>query len=68
MKSISGKELAKAAERAGWRLLRVTGSHHIYGKAASNVRLSIPIHGNKALKVGLLKFLLKSAGLTESDV
>ena len=68
MKSVSGKELTKAVERAGWRLLRVTGSHHIYGKAGSNVRLSIPIHGNKPLRIGLLKFLLKSAGLTEGDV
>jgi predicted RNA binding protein YcfA (HicA-like mRNA interferase family) len=34
-------------ERRGWRLLRVSGSHHIYGKPGSVVRLSIPIHGNR---------------------
>jgi predicted RNA binding protein YcfA (HicA-like mRNA interferase family) len=68
MKSISGKQLAKALERAGWLLLRVTGSHHIYGKSGSNIRLSVPIHGNKPLKIGLLKHLLKSAGLSEKDV
>lgn len=68
MKSVSGKQLAKAAERAGWRLLRVTGSHHIYGKTGVNVRLSVPIHSNKPLKLGLLKHLLKMAGLSESDV
>jgi predicted RNA binding protein YcfA (HicA-like mRNA interferase family) len=49
MKSISGRELARLVERHGWRLLRVNGSHHIYGKPGSVVRLSIPIHGNKAL-------------------
>jgi predicted RNA binding protein YcfA (HicA-like mRNA interferase family) len=32
MKQISGKELAKALERHGWLLLRVKGSHHVYGK------------------------------------
>ena len=68
MKPASGKQLAKAIERAGWKLLRVTGSHHIYGKIGSNVRLSIPIHGNKPLKLGLLKHLLKLAGLSENDV
>lgn len=68
MKSISGKQLAKALERGGWKLLRVTGSHHIYGKVGSNVRLSVPIHGTKPLKMGLLKHLLKLAGLTEGDV
>src|SRR5882672_11442300 len=46
MKAVSGKEFAKIIERHGWLLLRVQGSHHIYGKAVSNVRLSIPIHIN----------------------
>ncbi len=33
MKSISGKELARMLERYGWQLMRINGSHHIYGKA-----------------------------------
>ncbi|RUU80950.1 MULTISPECIES: type II toxin-antitoxin system HicA family toxin [unclassified Mesorhizobium] len=53
MKSISGKEFARAVERQGWKLLRIAGSHHIYGKQGSIVRLSIPIHANKPLKTGL---------------
>jgi len=68
MKSVSGKELARALERHGWSLLRVQGSHHIYGRQGSIVRLSVPIHGNKALKVGLLKHLLNMAGLSEDDL
>ena len=68
MKQVSGKELAKAVERHGWTLLRVTGSHHIYGKSSSVVRLSIPIHANKPLKVGLLRHLLKHAGLDETHL
>ena len=68
MKSVSGKELARALERHGWTLLRVRGGHHIYGKAGSIVRLSLPIHGNKPLKIGLLRHLLKMAGLPEDDV
>jgi predicted RNA binding protein YcfA (HicA-like mRNA interferase family) len=68
MKSISGKELARIVERHGWNLLRIHGSHHIYGKLGSIVRLSIPIHGNKPLKIGLLNHLLKMAGLSEADL
>jgi predicted RNA binding protein YcfA (HicA-like mRNA interferase family) len=68
MRSVSGKELAKALERHGWALLHVQGSHYIYGKAGSDVRLSVPVHGNQALKVGLLRHLLKMAGLTEDDL
>jgi predicted RNA binding protein YcfA (HicA-like mRNA interferase family) len=68
MKSVSGREFARLVERRGWQLLRVNGSHHIYGKAGSVVRLSIPIHGNKALKTGLLRHLLKMAEVDESEV
>ncbi|HUT34555.1 MAG TPA: type II toxin-antitoxin system HicA family toxin [Planctomycetota bacterium] len=67
MKALSGKELTRIVERRGWELLRVHGSHHIYGKPGSSVRLSIPVHGNKPLKIGLLRHLLKMAGLEEGD-
>jgi predicted RNA binding protein YcfA (HicA-like mRNA interferase family) len=68
MKSLSGKELARLVESHGWQLLRVHGSHHVYGKSGNIVRLSIPIHGNTPLKLGLLKHLLKMSGLEEADV
>ena len=68
MKSISGKEFGRALQRHGWTLLRVQGSHHIYGKTGSNVRLSVPIHKNETLKLGLLRHLMKIAGLTEDDL
>ncbi len=65
MKSMSGKELAKLLETNGWSLLRIQGSHHIYGKVAVNIRISVPIHRNQDLKIGLLRNLLKQAGLLE---
>jgi predicted RNA binding protein YcfA (HicA-like mRNA interferase family) len=68
MKSLSGKDLARLVESHGWQLLRIHGSHHIYGKSGNIVRLSIPIHGNKPLKIGLLKHLVKMAGLQEGDL
>jgi predicted RNA binding protein YcfA (HicA-like mRNA interferase family) len=68
MKSVSGKELARLLERNGWNLLRIHGSHYIYGKPGSIVRLSVPIHGNKPLKTGLLRHLLKIAELAEADL
>jgi predicted RNA binding protein YcfA (HicA-like mRNA interferase family) len=68
MKSVSGREFARLVERHGWRLLRINGSHHIYGKPGSIVRLSIPIHANKALKTGLLRHLLKMAEIDEGEL
>lgn len=63
MKSMSGKELAKLLEANGWDLLRIQGSHHIYGKAGNPSRISVPIHRNQDLKIGLLRNLLKTADL-----
>jgi predicted RNA binding protein YcfA (HicA-like mRNA interferase family) len=67
MKSVSGREFARIIERRGWILLRISGSHHIYGKSGSIVRLSVPIHGNKPLKTGLLRHLAKLAELSDED-
>lgn len=68
MKSVSGKELTRLLERHGWMLLRVNGSHHIYGKPGSVVRLSVPVHGKQALKAGLLHHLLKLAEISENEL
>jgi predicted RNA binding protein YcfA (HicA-like mRNA interferase family) len=68
MKAVSGKVLKRVLERSGWVLRRVHGSHHIYGKDGSNLRLSVPVHGNSPLKAGLLAHLLKLAGLSEDDL
>jgi predicted RNA binding protein YcfA (HicA-like mRNA interferase family) len=48
--------------------LRIAGSHYIYGKQGSIVRLSIPVHGNKPLKTGPLRHLLALAEMNERDI
>ena len=68
MKALSGKDLLAVLERNGWTLLRIHGSHHIYGKLGSVVRLSVPVHGNRPLKTGLLRYFMRMAGLAEDDV
>jgi predicted RNA binding protein YcfA (HicA-like mRNA interferase family) len=65
LKQVSGKELARVLEQHGWQLLRINGSHHIYGKPGHPVRLSVPIHANRPIKLGLLKHLHKMAELSE---
>ena len=68
MRSMTGREFARLVERHGWSLLRVQGSHHIYGKPGSVVRLSIPIHGNKPLKMGLLRHLTKISEIPDAEI
>jgi len=68
MKAISGKEFAKLLEIKGWELRRIKGSHYIYVKEGNPVRISIPVHGNKPLKIGLLKHFIKIAEIEESEL
>ena len=68
MKQISGKDFMRVAERHGWHLKRIQGSHHILGKPGHRERLVVPVHGNQPLKTGLLHHLLKTAQLNEADL
>ena len=63
MKNISGKKLCKILEGNGWVLVRISGSHHVYTKNGEEAKIVVPVHGNKELKIGLLKAILKTAGL-----
>ena len=68
MKEVSAKELARILEKDGWKLARIRGSHHIYIKEGRIERISIPIHGNKPLKMGLLRHFLKLAGIKRDEL
>jgi len=68
MKAISGRELARILEKNGWKLARVKGSHHVYIKEDMIERISVPIHGRRPLKIGLLRHFLKVARLKETDL
>ncbi len=68
MKQVSGKDFAKLLSQKGWELKRIHGSHHVYTKADRKERISLPIHGNKPLKTGLLKHLMKIADISETEL
>ena len=61
---LSGKDLVKLLEAAGWVLVRINGSHHILVKGSLSV--TVPIHGNRSLGKGLEQKILKKAGLKRS--
>lgn len=62
---ISGMEAIKAFSRAGWMPHRQVGSHVVLRKEGSKVTLSVPKH--RELKPGLLRGLIKAAGLTVEE-
>ncbi len=68
MRQISGRELARILQKRGWTLARIHGSHHIFTMTGRRERIVIPIHGNQPLKIGLVRSLMKIAGLREDDL
>ena len=68
MKSVSGKHFARLLEIRGWRSVRVNGSHHVYMKVGNPARISLPIHKNEDLKIGLLKHFMKIAEISETEL
>ena len=61
----SGKEVCRLLERKGWVLRRIKGSHHIYSKSGERWIITVPVHGNKTLKPGLCRAILRMAGIEE---
>ncbi len=68
MKSISGKELCRILVNKGWELKNIKGSHHVFMKFNRKERISIPVHGNKSLKTGLLKAIMNIAEIAEDEL
>ena len=58
---MNGKDLLKLAKKNGWDEIRIEGSHHIMWKNGKEI--SIPVHGSKSVKKGLLNQILKDMEL-----
>nr|CAJ71257.1 hypothetical protein kustc0512 [Candidatus Kuenenia stuttgartiensis] len=52
--------------RKGSKTIR--GSHHVYMKIGKKERISVPVHGNKDLKAGLLRAIMKIAEIAENEL
>lgn len=68
MKAVSGKQFCRLLNARGWVLAQINGSHHIYIKSGTVFRISVPVHGNASLKLGLQRHIMKLAGIDESEL
>ncbi|MBR6705649.1 MAG: type II toxin-antitoxin system HicA family toxin [Clostridia bacterium] len=59
--TLTGKQLVKRMMENGWTVDRVSGSHYIMAKGDKTI--SVPVHADRDLPIGLLNKLLKQAGL-----
>jgi len=65
---VSGRELVKALERAGFEFLRQRGSHVTMVNRDKGRTAVVPVHSNKDLPKGALAHILRGSGLTSGDL
>ncbi len=61
-----GKKMVKNLEKYGFHIDRQSGSHVIL-KNDKGLRMVVPVHAGKELKIGLYKSLLKDINLDEDQ-
>jgi predicted RNA binding protein YcfA (HicA-like mRNA interferase family) len=64
---LTAREIVGALEKAGFILVRQSGSHMIYKNSAGK-RVTVPFHAAKILHPKLLKSILRDADLTPEDL
>jgi predicted RNA binding protein YcfA (HicA-like mRNA interferase family) len=63
--AISGKRAVQALQKAGFVVVRISGSHHLLAMPGNPGRaVVIPVHGNRDLKLGTLRSIIRQSGLT----
>ena len=68
MKPISGKRMCRILERRGWEYDHTSGSHLVYKHPEFPMTLSVPVHGNRDMKIGTQIQLMRQAGLKAADL
>ncbi|MEF3696693.1 type II toxin-antitoxin system HicA family toxin [Desulfolutivibrio sp.] len=58
---MNGKEVLRRLKAAGWKLDRISGSHHIMAKDGCAV--PVPVHGAKDIGPGLLAAIARQTGV-----
>ena len=61
--SVSGVRVVRALERLGFRVARVSGSHHVM-RHPDGRGTTVPVHGNRDVAKGTLRGILHDVGLT----
>jgi predicted RNA binding protein YcfA (HicA-like mRNA interferase family) len=62
--SVSGSQAVDAFCKHGFVVVRRKGSHWIMKKDGHPSTLSVPVHGNRSLKRGTLRSLIRLSGLS----
>jgi predicted RNA binding protein YcfA (HicA-like mRNA interferase family) len=61
----TGRAMVSFLQREGFQLLRVRGSHYFFEKG--EWRTSVPVHGDRPLKIGTLRSILRDINLSPAE-
>src|SRR5437868_4385806 len=62
---VSGKELLRFLQGQGFEMRRIRGSHHMVVRGKQ--RSTIPVHGNRPLRIGTFHGILRDIELSAKD-
>jgi predicted RNA binding protein YcfA (HicA-like mRNA interferase family) len=62
--AITGSQAIRAFSKIGFSVVRISGAHHVMKRPGHRFVLTVPVHGNKTLKAGTLRNLIRTAGIT----
>lgn len=64
---VSGGAVIRALTRAGFRVDRIVGSHHVLAFPDDPAR-TVTVHGNRDLKPGTLRAIIRQAGFSVEEL
>lgn len=65
--AVTGMQAVRAFQTFGFAVDRIRGSHHIMTKDGHPNLLTVPVHGNRTLRPGTLRALIRDAGITVEE-
>jgi predicted RNA binding protein YcfA (HicA-like mRNA interferase family) len=67
--ALTGPEVVRALQLAGFAIVRISGSHYRLVHADDPSRVTtVPVHDSKALKRGTLQSILRQSGVTAEEL
>jgi len=65
--ALDGRRLVRTLERAGFRVLRVRGSHHFLRHPDGRSTV-VPVHGGETVGKGLFRKILKDCEMSSEEL
>ena len=65
--TVTARQVARAAEKPGFRFDRQRGSHAVYIRSSDGQRIVIPMHKGRDIRARLLPSFISDMGITRDE-